>query len=231
MYCVKCGVKLADSEQKCPLCGVAVYHPDIPREEGELLFPRQRYPEFAPGSKAVQIIVTTLFLLPLLITLLCDLRMNRAVTWSGYVMGALLVGYVMMVLPYWFRKPNPVIFVPCSFGAVGLYLLYINFATGGAWFLSLGLPVTAVVGLIVTAVVTLVRYVSGGRLYIFGGAFLALGVFMPVMEFLINFTFRIPRFFAWSQYPLTALVLLGGMLIFLGINRSAREKMERRFFL
>jgi hypothetical protein len=35
----------------------------------------------------------------------------------------------------------------------------------------------------------------------------------------------------WSLYPLTALVLLGGMLIFLAICRPARETMERKFFL
>ena len=29
MYCVKCGVELADSEKKCPLCGTPVFHPDI----------------------------------------------------------------------------------------------------------------------------------------------------------------------------------------------------------
>ena len=29
MYCIKCGVELADSEKVCPLCGTRVYHPDI----------------------------------------------------------------------------------------------------------------------------------------------------------------------------------------------------------
>ena len=39
MYCVKCGVKLADSEKQCPLCQTLVFHPDITREEGEKLYP------------------------------------------------------------------------------------------------------------------------------------------------------------------------------------------------
>ena len=30
MYCVKCGVELADSQRVCPLCGTRVFHPDIP---------------------------------------------------------------------------------------------------------------------------------------------------------------------------------------------------------
>lgn len=229
MYCVKCGVKLADTEKVCPLCDTVVFHPDIQRGEVESLYPPMRYPGKVTRWGGL-IVVTTAFLLPLLITLLCDLQINRSVTWSGYVMGALILGYVLLVLPFWFRNPSPVVFVPCDFGAVGLYLLYINLATGGAWFLSFAFPVVGFSGLLVTAVVTLLRYLRRGRLYIFGGAMVTAGAFMPLMEFLLNLTFRRP-YVGWSVYPLTALALLGGMLIFLAICRPARQNMERRFFL
>ena len=231
MYCVKCGVKLADTEKKCPLCGVAVFHPELSQGEGEPLYPREKTPAHQVSSAAGRIIVTTAFLLPLLITLQCDLLINGKVTWSGFVMGALLVGYIVLVLPGWFRRPNPVVFVPCGFAAVGLYLLYINLATGGHWFLSFAFPVVGAVGLIVTAVIALLRYVRRGKLYIFGGAAAALGALMPLMEYLIYITFGLTRFLGWSLYPLTAMVLLGGMLIFLAICRPARETMERKFFL
>lgn len=231
MYCIKCGVKLADTEKQCPLCGTVVFHPDIQRPEGERLYPASRYPSNKVSPWGVLAVVTTLFLLPLLITLLCDLQINGKVTWSGFVMGALMVAYVMLVLPYWFKKPNPVIFVPCSFAAIGLYVLYIDLATNGGWFLSFAFPVVGGVGLIVTAVVALLRYLRRGRLYIFGGAMIALGAFMLLMEFLMMITFDLPKFVAWSLYPLIALVLLGGMLIFLAISRPARENMERKFFI
>ena len=231
MYCIKCGVKLADTEKTCPLCGTAVFHPEIRQNEAEPLYPFQSFPKTRVNPKGGQIVLTTMFLLPLLISLLCDLQINSAVTWSGFVMGALLVGYVILVLPFWFRRPNPVIFVPCGFLAVGLYLLYIDLATGGDWFLSFAFPVTGGIGLIVTAVVVLLRYLRRGRLYILGGAMIALGAFMPLMEFLIDITFNRPRFAGWSLYPLIALVLLGGMLIFLAIFRPARETMERKFFI
>ena len=42
MYCVNCGVELADSEKKCPLCGMPVFHPDIPRTPAEPPFPPTR---------------------------------------------------------------------------------------------------------------------------------------------------------------------------------------------
>lgn len=231
MYCINCGVKLADSEQQCPLCGTQVYHPAISRPKGELLYPRECYPNLQVSAAGARGILTALFLLPMLICLQCDLLLSGGISWSGLVGGALAVLYVISVLPSWFSKPNPVIFVPCGFAAVGLYLLYINFATGGSWFLSFAFPVTGAIGLIVTAVVTLLRYVRKGMLYIIGGALIALGAFMPLMEFLLVLTFSSIDFVWWSLYPLTALALLGGTLIFLAICRPARETMERKLFI
>ena len=231
MYCINCGVKLADTEKRCPLCGTVVFHPELNRPEAEPLYPQDQVPVPKVNSRIANVIVTAAFLLPILITLLCDLQMNGGVTWSGFVIGALRAGYVILVLPTWFRKPNPVIFVPCGFVAVGLYLLYISLATGGHWFLSFGFPVTGAVGLIVTTVVTLLRYVRRGRLYVFGGAAIALGAFMPVMELLMNLTFHFQKFKWWSLYPMIPLVLLGGVLIFLAAYRPARESMERKFFI
>lgn len=229
MYCCNCGVELADTEKKCPLCGVRVYHPDIHRPEKEGLYPDHRP---APRMKAstAHIVLIALFLIPILVTIQCDLLINSMITWSAYVTGALLVAYVWIILPTWFKKPNPVIFVPCDFAALGLFLLYISLTTGGKWFLPFVLPTLGVFMLIVCTVITLMRYVPRGRLYIFGGAFLALGLYMPIMETLICMTFA-KKFVYWFIYPLNALVVLGGMLIFLAIVRPARETMQRKFFI
>ncbi len=231
MYCVNCGVKLADSEKVCPLCGVPAYHPDIERSEGERFYPGERLPEQHVSPKGAKIIITTLFLLPALITLLCDYQFHDHMTWSGYVIGGLAVAYVMLVLPHWFRRPNPIIFVPCTFVAIAVYLLYISLYTGGLWFLSFAFPVTGGVALIVTAVVVLLRYFPKAILYVLGGAGIVLGAFIPLVEFLSYITFESVKFLGWSFYPMSVFVLFGGMLIFLAICRPARESMERRFFL
>ena len=177
------------------------------------------------------IIFSAAFLLPIFIVLLCDLQLNGELTWAGYVVGALITSYVILVLPLWFRNPNPVIFVPVGFATTALYVLYINFATGGNWYLSFALPVTAGICAIVTAAVALIRYVKHGKLFIFGGAFIATGGLTLLTEFLINYTFGFSRFIGWSLYPLTTFALLGGILIFLAICRPARESMERLFFI
>lgn len=232
MYCIKCGVELADTEPRCPLCGTAVYHPELVREAGERLYPAGRTPDLQVRPKTALVVVTTLlFLLPMFITLLCDLRLSGRVSWSGYVIGALVVFYTAAVLPLWFRRPEPVVFVPCGFAAAVCYLLYIDLAAGNGWFLPFAFPVAGGIGLIVTAVVTLLRYLRRGRLYIIGGALLAMAAFMPVVELLAVRTFDLRSFLAWSVYPAAALGLLGAMLIFLAICRPARETMERKFFL
>ena len=231
MYCVNCGVKLADTEKRCPHCQTKVYHPDIPRQDAEPLYPEELGPVLQLTSWAAQLIVTAVYLLAMAVWLVCDLQMGGGLTWSGYVMGGLFVSYVVIILPLWFKDPNPAIFLPCDFVAAGLYLLYINLATGGSWFLSFAFPVTGFVGLLVTAVVVLRRYVRRGRLYVFGGAILALAAFMPVMELLLAVTFPAVGFIGWYLYPLMALGLLGGLLLFLAICKPARHSMARKFFI
>lgn len=230
MYCIKCGVKLADTEKKCPLCDTVVCHPDLKQTAARPLYPSNKMPPNEPGSHALNGAVIILYFIPLLVCCFADLSLDGKMEWFGYVAGALAVSYVVFALPLWFKKPNPVIFVPCDFAAIALYLLYIDVATGGSWFLGFAFPVVAGSGLITCTVVTLMYYLRGGRLYILGGAFIALGIFMLPIEFLLKLTFGL-RFIGWSFYPFVVLFLFGSLLIYLAVNSAAREILERKLFL
>ena len=229
MYCINCGVRLADTEKTCPLCKTEVYHPTLRQGDAAPFYPSDRLPKIKANSKAVNGLFIILFCIPLLVCLLADLHNDGGLDWFGYAAGGIIVGYVAFALPHWFKNPNPVIFVPSSFAAAALYLLYIDLKTGGGWFLGFAFPVWGALCLIVSAVVTLTYYLRRGRLYIFGGGVIALGGLALLVEFLLHTTFGI-GFIGWSIYPLAVLTLLGGGLIFLGINSSARASMERKFF-
>lgn len=232
MYCIKCGVELADSEKVCPLCGTRVFHPDLPRSESEAPFPADNrvLPEDVNRS-GVLFILTALTLLPAVLCIVCDWRINGSIVWSGYAAGGVALLYITVVLPLWFRHPNPAIFVPVDFAAIALFLLYINFAVGGHWFLSFAFPVTGAIALLVTAVVTLMRYVPGGALYIFGGALILTGGLNVLIEFLLHITFGIEGMFVWSIYPLMVCVLLGVMLLVVAVCKPLRRSLHRKFFL
>ena len=233
MYCVKCGVELQKGVKTCPLCGLPVYHPDIDESPEPGPYPRHGGEE-AVSRSGLLFLVTFAFAIPLVICLLTDLLMNGAVTWSGYVMGGLLTGYVALCLPLWFRRPNPVVFFPIAMAAALLLTLFICLRTGGRWFLPFAFPVGGAALLLAETVIVLLRYAVGGqrhrRLFILGGATIAAGGLCMLIEFLIHVAFGAAMKW-WSLYPLSALLLIGVMLIVIGICRPLRQSLHKKFFI
>lgn len=229
MYCIKCGAHLADTEKKCPLCETAVYHPELVREEARDLYPQDKMPKTVSGRKVLCGAIIILFMFPLVLTFLSDMWPDKRIDWFGYVAGGLFLAYLTFAFPLWFKKPNPVIFVPCNFAAYTAYILYICLSTGGDWFLPIALPVSLGAAFITCTFVTLMHYLKKGKLYVIGGSIIGIGALMGLIEWLIIKKFGVP-FVGWSLYPLITLTLFGGLLIYLAMNRIAREKLERKLF-
>ncbi len=230
MYCIKCGVELADSEKKCPLCGLEPYHPELSRTLAPKAYPEYEAPKTKINRKTVMFILTVISFVCTAQLFICDISITGRVTWSLYAGGGLMLFYIIAMLPLWFKKPNPVIFVPCDFAAATLYLLVINLITGGDWFLSFALPISAVACIITTTVVTLRRYVHGGFFFIYGGAIIAAGIYICLIEFFLHITFGV-NFYFWSFYPFTACILLGLAMMLIGICKPVRQALEKKFFI
>ena len=234
MYCVKCGVELPQGSEKCPLCGLTVWHPEISEKPEPAPYPRFSGMEehVRPGGRLF--ILTFLFLIPMVVTLMVDLKETGGVSWSGYCLGGLLFLYVLTCLPLWFKNPNPVVFFPVDGAAALCLALYVCLKTGGRWFLSFAFPVGGALILLIEAVIVLVRYTVGPwphrLLYIFGGFFILLGGLFILLEFLLRVTFGIPMTW-WCLYPLAALFLLGLMMIIIAICRPLRESLHKKIFI
>ena len=63
MYCIKCGVKLADTEKRCPLCSTIVCHPDFESISDRPLYPSNKPPTNNSGSNALNVVMIILFLI------------------------------------------------------------------------------------------------------------------------------------------------------------------------
>lgn len=232
MYCMKCGVELAEGERVCPLCGLKAYHPGIGNNDGAKLYPVSRVPSYdTVNRKGLLFLLTVAFIVPIIITLLCDLTITGHFSWSGYVIGGIILLYISSVLPAWFKAPNPVIFIPVFFAAVVCYLLYIDIATGDEWFLSFAFPAVGALGLIVTAITAVIKYVKRGYWYISSAAVLAVGGYTVLVEFLLYITFGIKTAFPWSFYPLAGCLVIGGALMVIAISKPLRRRVQKKFFI
>ena len=231
MFCIKCGVELADTEKSCPLCGTTVYHPDLVQKEVAPNYPPYRRPHSRINRRGVLFLITVCCVMLAIQLLVLEISVFDQLSWSLYAVGGLILAYIIMLLPTWFSRPNPVIFVPCDFAAAILYLLFINEFTGGNWFLTFALPIAFWAAVIVTAIITLSRYIGRGYFFIFGGASVLTGAFVVMIEILLHLTFAPPKFYFWSVYPLIGFTLLGIALIIIGICRPLRESIAKKIFI
>lgn len=233
MYCIKCGVELRDSEKCCPLCGTAVFHPDLTQEKGERSYPLDEKSNMKEVNlSGLMFVLSMLVLLPAVICVLCDYKINSSIVWSGYVFCGIALLYIMVLLPLWFKRPNPVIFGSADFAGIALLLLYIDLKTEGGWFLSFAFPVVGALALIVMTVVTLVRYLpKSAYLYITAGALFSFGGFALLLEFLLNLTFKIENAIFWSVFPLAIFSILGAVFLVIAICRPLRESLRKSMFI
>ncbi len=230
MYCIKCGVELSRGQEICPLCNTRVYHPDLPIE-GAPTYPKKPFQSEEFNRRGLLFVITVLSLIPLLLPMAFELSWHNVVNWSGYVTGGVLLGYILIVLPLWFKKFHPEIFLPVDFAAVLGFLLYVDLQTAEGWFLPFALPVTGALGLIVTAVCTVAHYLRRGRLYIVGGGLIAVGLWTVLIELLITLTFGVHFSVHWSLFSCATMFILGMMLIVIAIVRPFRDSLYKIFFI
>ncbi len=230
MYCIKCGARLSDGQTVCPICETRVYHPDFDIAEKHT-YPKIPFESEEFNRTGLMFVITMLFLIPLFLPIILELSWHGDISWSGYASGGTLLFYAAFVMPYWFKKPNPVIFVPIFFALSIAFLLFICYETKGNWFMSFAFPVTGALGIIITAATAVLYYVKKGCLYTIGGMLIALGLWTVYLEFDIRVTFGVSTPFSWSSAPLTVLSLIGIMLIVIAIIRPLKESLRRIFFI
>ena len=229
MYCVRCGVKLQDGVKKCPLCQTPVLIEDdlIGKETPKYseLFPKEE----KHGKYFLLGLITAVMIAAALACLIVCLKVYGSIGWSAIVMSAILLGYVIFVLPCWFSKWHPMIFLPVDTGAICLFLLHVCLYCRGRWFLTFALPLTLLVGATIIVATVLYTYVKGGRLFITGGLLVAFGLITMLIEFFVHLTYGTPMFL-WSLYSVSIFAALGLFLIIAGIIRPLREYLDKKFF-
>jgi len=231
-YCVNCGVRLADSEARCPLCGVPVVNPAEPdRVLSEPPFPPQAtHAASLRERRAALVSAAILLLIPLLSTLVCDLALNGEVTWSRFVVAGYLALYAFLFAPAAFRRHRVTYSILTDYAAVLLSLGLLNLYTGGRWFASFALPLTTVFGALIYTVYLLVRHTPWNMLKVGSAVLGGTGLFTLFTEWLINRTFYPGKTLLWSLFIMIPCVVVSIVFAIVDSSRELKQSVKRRFF-
>ncbi len=232
MYCYRCGVRLPEGETVCPLCRTRM--PEDGDKNGDLdLSPySDRFPREAIHVNYLGLsLATAVAVAVCLICLLVCIKTYGAVSWSGYVMLGIAFLWVCAVLPFWFPKRSPLVFVPIDFAAAAGYLLYIDRFTGAPyWFLSFAFPVTGIACTVTVTAIALYGKLRRGRLIVTAGLLIGGGCLTMLVEFFEHVTFGTPMFL-WSLYCVCFFSAIGVFLLIAGCVPPLRDVLKRKFFL
>lgn len=231
MYCVKCGVKLQENMEACPLCDTPVWNPDGTGGKGRRVssYPEKMPPRDKKSRRPALITLTVLVAFATVVETVICLLIYGSLNWSGYVTGGVILSYIIVLLPFWFERPRAELLVPADHLAAALFVFYVCEKTGGQWFFSFALPIIVGTCVISTVMICIFKYVKKRRLFTLGVFYIVLGAFIILIEFLESITFN-NKMFRWSQFPFAGLAAIGILLLLIGTIRPLRSALEKFFF-
>ncbi len=231
-YCVNCGVELAASLERCPLCGTRVVNP-AEREPGAEApsfppeMPRYTVPQI---RRAAALSVAVLLLIPLFSTLVCDSVFNGALTWSRFVCAGYLILYGFLFPPLFVSRHKVTLCMAIGWLALSAALWVFCSITGGAWFWRFALPLVTGSFLLAYAAYLLVRHTPWNFLKTGAAVLGSLGFFTLYVEWLINSAFFGGKSLVWSLITVVPCLVLSAFLALVDSNRALKESIRRRFF-
>lgn len=236
-YCVNCGVELAPSEEKCPLCKTSVINPTNPwKEPKEYPYPNRI--ETIVRHVDVQyftLLATLLLMVPVFICLINDLFLHAGdITWSVYVVGGAGLLFVFFLLPLLLhKKRNPYVCLTLDVAALLIFLLLIDYKSDGPpWFLHLGMPLTLTLGFLAAFMTIWFKTRRPRPVLISIGLILyAAGIYTICTEMIINAYQQLSVLPHWSLYSFIPCALSGTIFILLNKHQALRENIYKRLFI
>ncbi len=233
-YCVNCGVELAPSEPKCPLCTTPVIQPEQPWQEPmERPYPEQldtslRHVNRQYGAHLASITL----LVPVLVCLLVDFLINMRLFWSLYVMGAGAVVFCCALLPFYTKEKTPYLSLFVDALSVLLYLLLIALLSGSlTWFWRLALPLTTLLWTAGIGCVFVFRRIQIPFLINLSTATFVCGVLLIVVELIIDLFVNGIFQPSWSPYALVPFVALAVMFRVISRKQRLLENIRKRLYM
>jgi hypothetical protein len=237
-YCPKCGVELEESLKRCPLCKSPVSDLAEPKADHAGVFPESSYdPEIFEGltkaeRKKVAIeVLSVSFLIALAVTLLINLAVNRAITWSLYPASSIVFLWIMIsslitfegkpLLIYAIIGPSLIAYVFC--------LDLIDWQL--SWFLDVGLPIALAFEFAVSLTTLFATLLRRKGMNLVGLILLGIDFLCLCIEAVLTRRFTGKISFGWSVVVSVALVPVSVFLFYLHYRITKQASLRKLFRL
>ena len=178
-------------------------------------------------------ILLSIFLaIPTLVTLTCDLSLTGSITWSGYVLEAVIallgtaaIG-LFVPLPAWSKV--------LMMGAIWSgYTFFVERRLSGAWKLPFSLPIVAY-ALTALAMLFLYGWITRRNprpLILTAHFFVLAGGLCVLIEIWTNLYFSITPRALWSIYPAGTALLVGAFFVVLHRSKTLKAALKKKLFV
>lgn len=244
-YCVNCGVKLAESEKKCPLCHCPVVNPMEPQKADDAAQQTERpYPKRRDSIKNIVdrsfiiSVVSILYVLPLAICLLIDWMLDRALSWSVISSVAIILSWALFFQPALFHKKYFACYTAVDFCLLAALFYTIGWYTGDyGWIGTLGIPIALAVYLLANLLAYLILSgVLRRKLYIGAAVLLSAGVFsvlvgVLVWRYEVSVLHLEKPFEFWSLITLFSCAAVAGVLCYIEKKKRLKKSLEKKLHI
>lgn len=146
MQCPNCNSIIPDNSKFCGNCGADLASPPTKKENKSFAF----FKGPTDGAKGYAAVMSALMVFPAALCIALDLVFHKNDGWCTYVVGALIVTWIVSVFPALRITPAPVTALICLFSVLS-YVAYIIGKTGQIfWFYKVGLPLFILAALFIS---------------------------------------------------------------------------------
>lgn len=228
-FCVNCGVKLAKSEGKCPLCKTEVLNPNVKDKDIQSIYPEKIEKLSNINWNYVMKLISILLVIFGLISVICDLLIIGHMTWSIYVIGAVLyLGSLSSFLH--FKKP----YIPIIISTMGaeLFILLIAYLNNFLnIFKFLIMPFIFIESILFLIVIWIVRRKKKNIVRMISFCLFMFSLAIISIEVLIDLYSNIDVILSWSVYVTLPILIISLGLILLSFNKKILEEIKKRIFI
>jgi len=233
-YCVECGVKLGEAEEKCPLCGTVLqnpihpYNPRVPKP-----FPvRTKEQNLQMDRRYLLGLISMAMLMPAALCMVINLFFGGRITWSLYPVGALVLLFVALAVPILVKKHR--IYITIISDALVLlgYLKMVELLSNvEGWFTPVVFPVIILATLMVLGITASIRQHQIRELAIPATILTLVALLSLAVELLVSSQVFKQLQVSWSPFVMLPCGFTALMLYLIQSHKPLRAELKKRLHI